>query len=92
MLIRMLLPLCEMGDSSRFHGCGLRRREEIVVRADDAVDAHAGSIAGAHLDAAGAGLDVQIDRAVDVERAVEGAFPLGRGRLQDQPGEGQGGE
>src|ERR1035438_5710483 len=63
--------------------------EEIVVRADDAVDAHAGSIAGTHLDAAGARLDIQIDSAVDGESAVEGAFPLGRSRLQDQSGVGQ---
>src|ERR1017187_9144073 len=48
---------------------GFVAAEEIVVRADDAVDAHAGSVAGAHLDAAGAGLDIQIDRAVDGESA-----------------------
>ena len=70
---------------------GLVAAKEIIVRADDAVDVHAGSIAGAHFYAAGAGLDVQIDRAVDGESAVEGAFPLGRSRLQDQSGEGQGG-
>ena len=64
--------------------------EEIVLRTDDAVDAHAGGIAGTHFDAAGAGLDVQIDGAVDGEGAVERTFALGCGRLQDQSGKGQG--
>jgi hypothetical protein len=71
-----------------FMDTGFVAAEEIVVRADLGVDAHGRSIPWAHLDAAGRGLYIEIDRAVDGQRAVEGAVPFGGSRLHNQPSEG----